>query len=204
MVNARRSIFRLWSWKLRRQRAVSPILAIILLLAVTVVLAATLFLVVSQYTRNTPTTPIGSLFLAGPATPSTGTPQTNSYCQSSHYCYAIQIDMVSGGLTLGDLSFRVVNQDNVPHVVTKNFAKISVVGPMDSVLADSQVTKNHPFVVTSWQVFSHGVSRSTPTSDLQVIWVQFGNTASSPAGQGYSLEVLGQGSFSGSESIPLS
>ena len=55
------------SWRKARKRAVSPIIATILLVAITVVLAAVLYVLISGLTHGPGNTPIGSAFTAGNA-----------------------------------------------------------------------------------------------------------------------------------------
>jgi flagellin-like protein len=182
---------------------VSPLIATILLVAIAVILAAVLFVMVSQLSRVGDTTQIGTLFYAGPATETVGTASTTQYCQTGLACYSVPISLAAGGLSLGSVNFRVVTSSDSPHIVTKNFAKISILDSTNRVLADSQVKKNSPFVVTSWQTYGPGVKQSTPLSDLQVIWVQFGSPAYSPVGQGLTLQILGVGSYSGVVDVSL-
>lgn len=53
------------SWRKARKRAVSPIIATILLVAITVVLAAVLYVLISGLTHGPGNAPIGSAFAAG-------------------------------------------------------------------------------------------------------------------------------------------
>ncbi len=53
------------SWRKARKRAVSPIIATILLVAITVVLAAVLYVLISGLTHGPGNTPIGSAFAIG-------------------------------------------------------------------------------------------------------------------------------------------
>ena len=55
------------SWRKARKRAVSPIIATILLVAITVVLAAVLYVLISGLTHGPGNAPIGSAFAAGNA-----------------------------------------------------------------------------------------------------------------------------------------
>jgi len=186
-----------------RGKAVSPIIAMILLVAITVVLAAVLYVMITGLANTTTTKPLGSAFYAGPASQTVGTAQTNAYCQTKHYCYSVAIDEVGQGLTFGDLNFVVHSATGSVHIVTQNFAQISVVNDKNAVQAFSKIAKNGAFEVTAWQTYSAGTTVGTPLSDLQTIWIQFGNTKTSPFGLGETLEVIGTGSFSGSVVIGL-
>jgi flagellin-like protein len=188
----------------RHERAVSSIVAVILLVAIAVVLAAVLYVIVVDETRASVTVPIGTVLAAGPATSViVGTASSNAFCQKSHYCYSIPVDEAGGGLTIGDLNLRVMAATGSPHIVSKNFAKISIVDLKNTVIASTQVSKNSAFVVTDWQMLAAGDSVATPISDQQAIWVQFGNTATSPAHAGYLLDIVGVGTFSGSIGVAL-
>lgn len=198
MTKARRRRFR------GQRTAVSPIIATILLVAIAVVLAAVTYVLVTHEVHGVGAVPLGYEFYAGPASPGTvGTAATNAFCAKSHYCYSIPIDEAGGDLDLSDVNFKVLEATGSPHVVSKNFAQLSIVNLKNSVIALTKISKNVAFVVTQWQTFGAGVSGSTPLSDQQMIWLQFGNTAQSPFGQGDMLEVLGVGSFTGSLEVAL-
>jgi flagellin-like protein len=190
--------------RLFRRAGVSPIIATLLLLAIVVVLAGVLYVLVSGELRNSSPVPLGTEFYAGPANGGiVGTAASNAYCEKGHYCYSIPIDEAGGGLALGELNFKVLDATGSPHVVSKNFAQVALVTIKNSVVAAAKVSKNGAFVVTSWQTYAAGVSSSTPVSNLQVIWVQFGNTATPPYHNGDTLVVLGTGSFAGDVTVAL-
>lgn len=186
-----------------RRTAVSPIIATILLVAITVVLAAVLYVVISGYGHTSASKPLGAAFFAGPASPIVGTAQTNAFCQTSHYCYSIPIEDAGPGVTFGDLNFVVHTATGSVHKVVQSFAQLSIVNDKNVVQAFSKIAKNGAFEVTAWQSFAAGTTSSTPLTDLQTIWLQFGNTKASPFSQGEALEVIGTGSFSGSVVINL-
>jgi flagellin-like protein len=187
----------------RRLRAVSPVIATILLVAIVVVLAAVLYVVVGGLARTSVKDPLGSELYVGPAAQVIGTARTSTFCQSGHFCYSIPIDEVGQGISFGDVSFEVRSPSGSVHVVTQNFAQLSIVNDKNGVDAYSKVAKNGAFEVTGWQKFGAGTTASTPLSNLQTIWLQFGNTKASPFGQGNSVEVLGEGPFSGSMTVGL-
>ncbi|HTP53976.1 MAG TPA: archaellin/type IV pilin N-terminal domain-containing protein [Thermoplasmata archaeon] len=187
----------------RAQRAVSPIIATILLVAIAVVLAAVLYALVAGFAHPVEKVPLGSAFYAGPANAVAGSTQTSGYCQASHYCYAIPVDLAQQGIAFGDLNFLVLTVSGTVHIVTQNSAQLSIVTDTNTVAADSKISKNGAFEVTSWQKFAHGLSGSTPLAPTYTLWVQFGNTKTSPYGQGMTLEVVGAGGFSGSLGIML-
>src|ERR1700747_2982587 len=86
------------SWRRKRQRGVSPIIATILLVAITVVLAAVLYILISGLTKGPGNTPLGtSLALAAPAEETAGT---------GHW-YNFSVQSAGGGLTLGNLQLQI-------------------------------------------------------------------------------------------------
>ncbi|HTZ62025.1 MAG TPA: archaellin/type IV pilin N-terminal domain-containing protein [Thermoplasmata archaeon] len=188
---------------IRRARGVSPIIATILLVAITVVLAAVLYVLVSGLSHGTTSVPLGSELVAGPATPAVGTAATNAFCESGHYCYSVAVDEAGHGIPIDNLAFRVLESTGAVHVVSKNYAMISIVNEKNAVLAYSQVKKNTGFTVSDWEKYESGASGTTSLTSLEVIWIQFGNTASSPFGTGMTLEILGTGSYSGSVNVAL-
>jgi flagellin-like protein len=188
----------------RGQRGVSPILAMILVVAIVVVLAAVLYVVVAGIgTHPVGGIPLGTAFLAGPAAQQTGTKATNSYCATGHFCYSVPVDEAGAGLAIGDLSFRVLTATSEPRIVSENHAQVSLVATTGAVLASTEVSKNQPFVVTGWSTLSKGTTDGTTLSSLITIWVQFGNTKTSPFDQGLSLEVVGSNGYAGVVTISL-
>jgi len=180
------------------------VIAIILLVAITVVLAAVLYVLVAGLVHTgTAAVPLGTAFYAGPAGQFTGTKTTKSYCESGHFCYSVPIDQVGSGLVLGNLNFRVIESTGSIHVVSANYAMISIVNESGTVVAYTEVSKNTAFVVTDWEKYTKGDTYATPLTDSQVIWVQFGNTKTSPFDQGMSLQVLGSDGYSGSVTVSL-
>ena len=88
------------------RRAVSPIIAMILLVAITVVLAAVLYVLISgQVSAPTASEPPGfQLGLANPVTESgTGT----GFCASGTTCYTVQIAAVNSALDCNRFVFAL-------------------------------------------------------------------------------------------------
>ncbi|HTT15609.1 MAG TPA: archaellin/type IV pilin N-terminal domain-containing protein [Thermoplasmata archaeon] len=189
--------------RLRHGRGVSPIIAMILLVAIVVVLAAVLYVLVIGVVHGPGEVPLGTAFYAGPAGKLVGTSSSNAYCQTNHYCYSVPIDSAEQGLTISNVGFTVDTASGTPHVVTKNYARIALVSGVGTVLAYTEVSNKQAFVVTSWAKLSSGVTDQTPLTTELTIWVQFGATATSPYGTGLSLAALGQNGYSGVVSIAL-
>jgi flagellin-like protein len=193
------------TFRRRRGRSgVSPIIAMILLVAIVVVLAAVLYVLVGGLVHtNASAVPLGTAFYAGPAGKFIGTTASKSYCEANHYCYSVPIDEVGKGLVIGNLNFRVLESTGAIHVVAANYAMIAIVDSTSAVIASTEVSKKASFVVTDWTTYSKGQSANTLVTDTQVIWVQFGSTSTSPFGEGMTLQVLGANGYSGSVSISL-
>jgi flagellin-like protein len=82
------------SWRKARKRAVSPIIATILLVAITVVLAAVLYVLISGLTHGTGSAPLGTNFSWGSPVNTTGVASTGCGTTggTSHaFCYSIEI-----------------------------------------------------------------------------------------------------------------
>jgi len=84
-------------WRAVRKRAVSPMVAMILLVAITVVLAATLYMLATNLTHGSGAPPLGTAFSWGTPVNASGTKPTG--CASATlYCYSIEIVGAGGGL----------------------------------------------------------------------------------------------------------
>ncbi len=78
------------SWRKARKRAVSPIIATILLVAITVVLAAVLYVLISGLTHGTSNAPLGTNFSWASPINATGV-KTSGCAGTTNYCYTIEI-----------------------------------------------------------------------------------------------------------------
>jgi archaeal type IV pilus assembly protein PilA len=184
-------------WR-RPPKGISPIIGIILLVAITVVLAAVLYVMVSGLSdHGTAAKPLGTALALGPASEVTGSKTTNSYCKTGYPCYSVSIASVSSSLTLGDLELVLLTSSGTAHIVQTSSGQISVVNGGTTPIAYTSVTKGNPLESTAWAKFQKGVSEGTTLSDTMTIWVQFGSKTLNPVGQGYRLEAIGTGSFSG-------
>ncbi len=79
------------SWRKARKRAVSPIIATILLVAITVVLAAVLYVLISGLTHGTGAAPLGTNFGWGTPVNTTGVASEGCGSGTSEFCYSIEI-----------------------------------------------------------------------------------------------------------------
>jgi archaeal type IV pilus assembly protein PilA len=185
------------SWRKAQKRAVSPIIATILLVAITVVLAAVLYVLISGLTHGPGSTPIGSAFSAGTATPSkcaTGTSYATNGCGSGDYIYTVAI--ASSTVTFGSVLFEVQTSSGSVLTLTAGTGGFTVESTTNAIAAQSPNGATLA-MTTAFTPVSPLTSSSSLTS-LYTIVIDMGTA--NPAGQGYSFVVLGTGSFSGSTS----
>lgn len=83
-----------------KDKAVSPIIATILLVAITVVLAATLYTILGNYT----------LFL-GSSTPTASIQVKNASTSTTPY-YFVYVDQFNGNVSLNDVQMRITSSSN--------------------------------------------------------------------------------------------
>jgi flagellin-like protein len=189
----------------RKGRAVSPIIATILLVAITVVLAATLYVLVAQMMHGPTSVPLGSAFAVAGArlvTGSAGTFGAGSPCTAGDYCYTVSVVSVSNGVTFGSLEFQIVtNTGTVVECVPVP------TGPTATGVAITDITGTvraygTGAYVTSWTYGGSPVaSGTTQVVVSDGIWVDMGTF--NPSSQGLVLHVFGAGAFSGSVSTML-
>jgi flagellin-like protein len=86
------------TWRKGRGRAVSPIIATILLVAITVVLAAVLYILISGLTKGPGNTPLGSAFGFG---------KVSEGQAGTTFWYNVSIASASSGLTWNSIQFQV-------------------------------------------------------------------------------------------------
>jgi flagellin-like protein len=174
------------------KRAVSPIIATILLVAITVVLAAVLYVLISGLIHGPGNTPIGSALGLGGATLFTGAGQTGC---AGDFCYKVAITSAADGITVGSMTLAIRTTGGTNLVITGT-GSATIVSIAAANLAATSVSAGG-FSVASWTT---GGSTLLVTSDA--LWLDLGTTAN-PAGTGLTLYVFGTGSFSGSETVPL-
>jgi flagellin-like protein len=93
------------SWRKAKKRAVSPIIATILLVAITVVLAAVLYILISGLTKGPGNTPLGTAFGWGGTSNISAT--TTPGCAAARECYSLEVGSASSGLTPNGMTFTV-------------------------------------------------------------------------------------------------
>ncbi|MGA9840143.1 MAG: archaellin/type IV pilin N-terminal domain-containing protein [Thermoplasmata archaeon] len=182
----------------RRGRAVSPVIAVILLVAITVVLAAVLYVLVAGSVHGSAEAPLGSALGLGPATALTGSKTTASYCASGHGCYIVSIATAAPSLTLGDVAFVVKQSASGPdQTVLKGTGQFYVDNSAGVEVAHSaSIAKGKPVSVSAW-TYAKGYSADTAWSSQLTLSIEFGTGISNPAGHGFVLEADGLGAFQG-------
>lgn len=198
------------SWRKARKRAVSPIIATILLVAITVVLAAVLYVLISGLTHGPGSTPIGSAFTAGNPVASqcpTGDTFAVNGCLAGNYIYTLTIE--SSTVSFGSVLFEVkTSSGSIAPTLTKaggySIMTIGgVVAAQTSVAAASGLAMGATWTTYSATAGLCGGSAACSTSssltNLYTIVIDMGSVTST-TGQGYSFTALGTGSYSGTTS----
>ena len=185
------------SWRKARKRAVSPIIATILLVAITVVLAAVLYVLISGLTHGPGNTPIGSAFAAGNPTASTcavGNTYATNGCLAGHYIYTLTIE--SSTIAFGSIEMQVKTSGQTIFTAAA-VGGFSVLNTAGVVVAQSAASTTMS-MVTTFTFPGALVTSSTPLTNLYTIEIDMGT--GNPAGQGYTFDGLGTGSYSGTTS----
>jgi archaeal type IV pilus assembly protein PilA len=174
------------SWRKARKRAVSPIIATILLVAITVVLAAVLYVLITGLTTGgASSVPIGTTFAFG-----TPAQSSNSACTSTTVtgsCYAVGIQSAGSSATTGNIHFGLTSGG-----VGTTYSTVKVLSVSGTVLAIYTYSSSGG----SWGSFASGTSLSF--SSTQTLLVSY-----SASIEGSSLEAIGVGSVSGTTSVVL-
>jgi archaeal type IV pilus assembly protein PilA len=197
------------SWRKSRKRAVSPIIATILLVAITVVLAAVLYVLISGLTHGPGSTPIGSAFTAGlPAGSSaakcpTGDTYAANGCLAGDYTYTLTIE--SSTVNFGSVLFEVKTATGAVDVAASvgGFSVLSI----SSVVVAQMTTATTTLAMTSTFGTFSGVatacngatcSSTSPLTSIYTIVIDMGT--GNPTGTGLSFIAIGTGSYSGTTS----
>lgn len=100
----------------REDKAVSPIIATILLIAITVVLAATLYTILGGYTT----------FL-GASTPSASVTVNNASTSTLPF-YSVYVEQFGGNVSLNSVQLRITESNNSIYVVPLSLGTTSIAG----------------------------------------------------------------------------
>lgn len=191
------------SWRKARKRAVSPIIATILLVAITVVLAAVLYVLISGLTHGPGNTPIGSAFTAGAAVGSTCaltdaavTATTN--CVTNHWIYTLTVE--SSTVTMGSVLFEV--KTPAGGILVNGAVGGYSVMPISGTAVCWEATPIGAMAMTTTCTAVSPITSASPLSNLYTIVIDMGTTTAT-TGQGLTLVTLGTGSSSGTTSVAL-
>jgi archaeal type IV pilus assembly protein PilA len=191
------------SWRKAQKRAVSPIIATILLVAITVVLAAVLYVLISGLTHGPGSTPIGTAFAAGNPVPSnTGWTGASSACattsttlaaaiKTSDYVYTLTVE--SSTVSMGSVLLQVKTATGTFAAAAVGFYVTNIGGLVAACAAGltGSMSSAAQFVFPT----DVGATSATPLTTVYTISIDMG--AASPTGQGYTFDAAGQGSYSG-------
>lgn len=166
-------------WGKGRKRAVSPIIATILLVAITVVLAAVLYILISGLTKGPGNTPIGTALAMQPAKEGSA---------GTSFWYNFTVSEASGGLTWSNVVFQF--QTSTGGIVTLAAPTYNVYG-IGGFAAGA---------VATWSGTSWTLGATLGISNQQVLVVK---TTSNLQSAGDVMVILGSGSFSGSTSATI-
>ena len=195
------------SWRRKNKRAVSPIIATILLVAITVVLAAVLYILIQQYTKNGSNgSPLGTAFAFSGSTDAAST--ANNY-------YNMTIEQASPTLNFGNLLFQLKSPGGS---VTTTGIAVVVANPSGIVEAMYCLGTVSPVAGLATECTGQGTwvyegahctspAFTTACSSTSVLstssFLSLVVTPITTSLTGYTLYALGQGAFSGSVSGPI-
>lgn len=196
------------SWRKAGKRAVSPIVATILLVAITVVLAAVLYVLVSGLTTGgAGSKPIGSAFAVGP-NPTPGASRCTAVgggcIGAADYTYTLMI--ASSSVTFGNVLFEVKTSAGAVDSATADggFTILNLTGV---VAASYTVTAGSvPMAMPSGGFTTRGASGvcgisgtscwvGSPLTNLYTLVIDMGTT--NPANHGLTFTALGAAGYTG-------
>jgi hypothetical protein len=192
-------------WRDRRQRCVSDVLATVLLVAIVMILVVVLFVLDSALIKGPGSTPIGTAFVAGHASPpsqctATGAP-TVGCIAGSDFVYTLTIEQST--VKFDNVLFEVKTPSG-PIYRSTSVGGFNILNLAGQTTAAFNLSAPGAVAVPgdiSWTYFSGtGVSSTTPLTSSYSIVIDVGS--SSLAGQGYQFVVAGTNGYSGS-SLPI-
>jgi flagellin-like protein len=189
------------SWRKGRKRAVSPIIATILLVAITVVLAAVLYVLISGLTHGTGSAPLGTNFswgspvnVTGVATTGCGTPST-----AHNFCYSIEIAGSSVSTSNFILALRNTAGGTIAwpvtvaagYAATPTASQISLISPTASAPQSGYSTST-----SGWT--PNGAFSGSVTGGFSIVIYLQGSATVNAGLLGYELVAIGASGYSGS------
>jgi archaeal type IV pilus assembly protein PilA len=198
------------SWRKARKRAVSPIIATILLVAITVVLAAVLYVLISGLTHGPGSTPIGSAFTAGnpvsskcTAAQATAKGGIAGACVSGDWIYTLTVE--TSTISFASALFEVKTSAGAilsGSGGTYGFA-ITVVNGTSATVVNGLAAAAMTAVFSAYSgiaALCNGAACTTSTSLTSIYSIVVDMGTANPAGLGYSFVAVGTGSYSGTTS----
>jgi flagellin-like protein len=195
------------SWRRKNRRAVSPIIATILLVAITVVLAAVLYILIQQYTKGGAATPLGTAFSFSGSTDAAST--ANNY-------YNMTIESTSPTLNFGDLIFQLKTPAGGVFVTGVSVSVVNSLGVVEGAFCIGTITTGGVACAgTQAWVFNaanakdncNAPSFTSVCSTTAIIstasYLSVAVTPLATSLSGYTLIALGQSAYGGSVSGPI-
>jgi flagellin-like protein len=192
------------SWRKARKRAVSPIIATILLVAITVVLAAVLYVLITGLTHGPGSTPIGSAFAAGnprSGTCAAGNTLAANGCKAGDFFETLTIEQST--VTYGSVLLEViVTSTGNAWAACAGACGMAILSTVGATQAYVSIAAAAGMVMTGSNQFTYVAAGITSGSSLSAgvytISLDLGTTATT--GLGISFVAIGQGSYSGTTS----
>jgi flagellin-like protein len=192
------------SWRRKNKRAVSPIIATILLVAITVVLAAVLYILIQQYTKNGSNgSPLGSTFAFSGTTDAAST--SNNY-------YNMTIEQAGSTMNFGNLIWQLKTAGGSVFTTGVALLVVNPAGVTEAAFCLGSITTSGVTCAASGGWVYNGAHCSAPAfttacSSTSVLstssFLSLVVTPGTVSLAGYTLTALGQGAFSGSVSGPI-
>jgi len=187
------------SWRRKNKRAVSPIIATILLVAITVVLAAVLYILIQQYTSHGASgVPLGSALAFGNSADSSWTctsgAPTSCLATGAALSYNFTVESASSTLTIGNLIFQLKSPGNtIVSTANVGVAILNVKGAVEAVYTLSTASWGS-YGATCGSAFTSQCGSTTVISTQNGIAL---TEVGAVSYVGYSLVALGQGGYQG-------
>ncbi len=196
------------SWRRKNRRAVSPIIATILLVAITVVLAAVLYILIQQYTKSGSNgSPLGTAFsFSGTTDAASG---ANNY-------YNMTIESASSTLNFGDLIFQLKTPGGAVFATTVAVSVVNPSGVTEATYCLGVITvaggavactagNDGTWIYNGAHCGSPGfVATCSSTSVFTTAsFLSLADTTATGSLSGYTLFALGSGAYSGTVSGPI-
>ncbi len=189
------------SWRKKGKRAVSPIIATILLVAITVVLAAVLYILISGLTKGPGNTPLGTEFGWGDGQKITGpvgyTLVANG-CVAGDQCYVFSITP-GNGIVANNLAFQIKNTLGA----VQTFSAVTLMDVKGSTQAQYTTANGWSTAVPAACPAGDVCFGNAPMTNSMTLILDTGVTPAVTY-SGYSFSAVGQGTYSGAVTTTLS